>query len=66
MRHGVAPSASRYRSALVASARSRVTVPVLGPTPVLGLIAVILVLALGAAVLWLVRSSCGTGRGRGR
>ena len=42
--------------ALVASARCRVTVPVLGPTPVLGLLAVAMVLALAAAVLWLLRS----------
>ncbi len=42
--------------ALVASARCRVTVPVLGPTPVLGLAAVAVVLALAAAVLYLLRS----------
>ena len=41
---------------LLVSARTRVTVPVLGPTPVLGLVAVALVLALAAAVLFLLRS----------
>jgi len=42
--------------ALVASARTCVTVPLLGPTPVLALVAVAMVLALAAAVLVLVRA----------
>ena len=41
---------------LLVSAHTRVTVPVLGPTPVLGLIALAVVLALAAAVLYLLRS----------
>jgi len=41
---------------LLVSARTRVTVPLLGATPVLGLIALAVVLALAAAVLWLLRS----------
>jgi len=42
--------------ALLVSARTRVTVPVLGPTPVLGLVALAVVLAIAAAVLYLLRS----------
>ena len=42
--------------ALLVSAGTRVTVPVLGPTPVLGLVALAVVLALAAAVLYLLRS----------
>jgi len=42
--------------ALLMSARTRVTVPVLGPTPVLGLVALAVVLALAVLVLWLLRS----------
>ena len=42
--------------ALVVSARTRVTVPLFGPTPVLGLIAAAVVLTAAAAVLFLLRS----------
>jgi hypothetical protein len=41
---------------LIVSARTRVTVPLFGPTPVLGLVAVAVVLALAATVLFLLRS----------
>lgn len=43
-------------AALIVSARTRVTLPVLGPTPVLGVIALAVVLAAAAAVLYLARS----------
>ena len=41
---------------LLVSAHTRVNLPVLGPTPVLGIVALAVVLALAAAVLLLVRS----------
>jgi hypothetical protein len=41
---------------LLASALTRVRLPVLGPTPVLGLVALAVVLAIAAAVLVLVRN----------
>ena len=40
---------------LLVSAHTRVTLPVLGPTPVLGVIALAVVLALTAILLWVVR-----------
>lgn len=40
---------------LIVSARVTVRLPVLGPTPVLGLVALALVLTAAAAVLWIVR-----------
>jgi hypothetical protein len=40
---------------LIVSARTVVRLPVLGPTPVLGLIALALVLAIAGAVLLLIR-----------
>lgn len=43
-------------AALLVSARTRVTVPMLGSTPVLGVIALAVTLALAVAVLVLVRS----------
>ena len=42
-------------AALLVSAHTRVNLPVLGPTPVLGLVALALVLALAAVVLVLAR-----------
>lgn len=41
---------------LAVSARTRVTLPVLGPTPVLGIVALAVVLALAAVVLAIIRS----------
>lgn len=41
---------------MVVSAQARVTVPVLGPAPVLGIVALAVVLALAAVVLCLVRA----------
>ena len=41
---------------LVASARTRVQLPVLGPASVLGVVAVVVVLALAALVLYLART----------
>ncbi len=41
---------------LIVSARTVVRLPLLGPTPVLGVVALALVLATAAAVLLLVRS----------
>ena len=54
---------------LVTSARTRVTVPVLGPTPVLGLVALAVVLALadaccGCCGAW--RATAGRAGARGR
>lgn len=41
---------------LIASAYVRVNLPVLGPTPVLGIIALAVALAAAAPVLYLIRS----------
>jgi hypothetical protein len=41
---------------LLVSSRTMVRLPVLGPTPVLGVIAVALLLAAAAALLWVVRA----------
>lgn len=41
---------------LIVSARTTVRLPVLGPEPVLGVVALAVVLALAALVLWLARS----------
>lgn len=41
---------------LLVSAHTTVRLPVLGPEPVLGVVAVAVVLALAALVLWLARS----------
>jgi len=41
---------------LIVSARTTVRLPALGPEPVLGVVAVAVVLALAAVVLWLARS----------
>ena len=42
---------------LIVSAVTHVNLPVLGPTPVLGIIALAAVLGIAAAVLWLLRSA---------
>ena len=41
---------------LLVSAHTRVNLPVLGPAPVLGVVALAVVLALAVAVLYLLRS----------